>query len=55
MSDIEDSNFEKILECNPVDIQKDEKEYENKFPYLRDNYHASFIFSLIKFFYYYKN
>ena len=38
MSDIEDSNFEKILECIPVDIQKDEKEYENKFPYLRDNY-----------------
>ena len=38
MSDIEDSNFEKILEDNPIGIEKDEKEYENQFPYLGEIY-----------------
>ena len=38
MSDIEKTNFEQILDSNPIGHQKDEKEYEKQFPYIRDNY-----------------
>lgn len=40
MSDIENNNFEQILEAEPVGVQKEEKDYEKAFPYLRHNYNG---------------